>query len=66
MIVSSVAHEYGSIDFDDLQLKKNWGTIKSYANSKLANVFHGKELAKRLQGQGVSVYILHPGRQFKF
>ena len=61
VIVSSVAHEYGSLNFDDLQMKKSWSAARSYANSKLANLYHGNELAKRLQGTGISVYSLHPG-----
>ena len=36
--------------------------MKSYAQSKLANVLHGKELAERLDGSGITVYSLHPGK----
>ncbi len=32
-----------------------------YGVSKLANVLHAKELARRLEGTGVTVYALHPG-----
>jgi NAD(P)-dependent dehydrogenase (short-subunit alcohol dehydrogenase family) len=65
--VSSVAHAgmggiYGEIDFDDLnfdQRKYNPGV--AYAQSKLANVLHALDLARRLEGSGVSAFSVHPG-----
>lgn len=35
--------------------------MKSYCQTKLANVLFARELASRLQGTGVNVYSLHPG-----
>jgi retinol dehydrogenase 12 len=35
--------------------------IKEYADSKLANVLFSAELARRIQGSGVTTYALHPG-----
>ena len=35
--------------------------FKVYGQSKLANLLHAKELAKRLNNTGISVYVLHPG-----
>jgi len=32
-----------------------------YNSSKLANLLHGRSLAKRLSGSGVSVFTYHPG-----
>ncbi|CAN9506720.1 unnamed protein product [Ophioblennius macclurei] len=61
VIVSSLAHERGVIHFDDINLDKDYHRMKSYRQSKLANVLFGKELAARLQGTGVTVYSLHPG-----
>ncbi|MEK6301882.1 MAG: SDR family oxidoreductase [Acidobacteriota bacterium] len=59
--VSSAAHAYGKIDFDDLQGEKKYGGFSAYANSKLANVLFTYELARRLDGTGVAVNCLHPG-----
>ncbi len=59
--VSSAAHAYGKIDFDDLQGKKKYAGFAAYANSKLANVMFTYELARRLDGTGVAVNCLHPG-----
>ena len=35
--------------------------LPEYAVSKLANVVHAQELARRLDGTGVTTYSLHPG-----
>jgi len=36
--------------FNDIMLEKNYSPLKSYCQSKLANVLFTKELAKRLEG----------------
>lgn len=59
--VSSDAHHSGSIDFDDLQLERNYSAWRAYSSSKLCNLFFTYELAKKLQGSGVTVNALHPG-----
>lgn len=63
VIVSSLAHTAArnGIDFDDINYEKNFDSMQAYAQSKLANVLHCKELAKRLENTGISVYSLHPG-----
>jgi NAD(P)-dependent dehydrogenase (short-subunit alcohol dehydrogenase family) len=42
-------------------LHKYNGNIEVYAHSKVAIILFTKELAKRLEGSGVTVYSLHPG-----
>jgi NAD(P)-dependent dehydrogenase (short-subunit alcohol dehydrogenase family) len=59
--VSSDAHRRGSINFDDLQRKKRYFSFVVYAQSKLANVLFTYELARRLEGSGVTANALHPG-----
>ena len=59
--VSSVGHFSGRIDFDDLQTEKGYGVMKAYSQSKLAMVLFTYELARRLQGTGVTANCLHPG-----
>jgi retinol dehydrogenase-12 len=59
--VSSAAHQNASIDFDDLQDKHNYSSWQAYGQSKLANILFTYELARRLEGTGVTVNALHPG-----
>lgn len=59
--VSSGAHFGGNINFDDLQGREKFSGWAAYANSKLANVLFTYELARRLEGTGVTVNALHPG-----
>ena len=60
-VVSSNANTYFQMTWDDLQSERGYNSLKTYSRSKLANVLHGKELAKRLEPLGILVCILHPG-----
>jgi NAD(P)-dependent dehydrogenase (short-subunit alcohol dehydrogenase family) len=59
--VASDAHRRGHIDFNDLNLENGYGGWKAYSQSKLANVLFTYELARRLEGTGVTANCLHPG-----
>ncbi|KAM9837264.1 retinol dehydrogenase 13-like [Aulostomus maculatus] len=60
--LASLAHIVGKIDFEDLNWeKKKFDTKQAYCQSKLANVLFTRELAKRLQGTGITVNTVHPG-----
>ena len=59
--VSSESHESGYIKMDDLQLEKKYRLMRAYGQSKLALVLFTYELARRLQGTGVTANCLHPG-----
>lgn len=61
--VSSDAHTFGPMNFDDLMTKNNYslGGFRAYGQSKLANVLFTYELARRLEGTGVTANVLHPG-----
>lgn len=62
--VSSSANYTGTINFDDLMSKKNYGRWETYGQSKLANVFFTFELQKRLTSAGFDTITntSHPGR----
>ncbi|XP_023931510.1 retinol dehydrogenase 14-like [Lingula anatina] len=49
------------IDLDDLNSEKRYLGQQAYKDSKLANVMFTLELARRLQGTGVTVNCLCPG-----
>ena len=59
--VSSVAHRMAQLDFDDLQSERLYDGFYVYGRSKLANVLFTYELARRLEGTGVTANTLHPG-----
>jgi retinol dehydrogenase 14 len=59
--VSSGAQSTGRIDFDDLQGARSYSGQRAYNQSKLANVMFTYELARRLEGTGVTATVLHPG-----
>jgi NAD(P)-dependent dehydrogenase (short-subunit alcohol dehydrogenase family) len=58
--VSSMAHA-SSIDFENLQGEKHYGGYDAYALSKLCNMLFTYQLARRLEGTGVTANCLHPG-----
>ncbi len=61
--VASNAHTGArkGLDFDDLQSTGAYSGMQVYSKSKLANIYFTTELARRLQGTGVTVNCLHPG-----
>jgi len=61
--VSSTAHKFGRIRFDDLQSERSYGRWRCYGQSKLANVLFARELDRRLRERGSVVASLaaHPG-----
>lgn len=59
--VASRGHRKGTLDFDDPGYERGYGTMRAYSRSKLANVLFAAELARRLEGTGVTSNSLHPG-----
>lgn len=61
--VASVAHYNApGIDYEAIRRPtKSFTGMREYSVSKLANVLHAQELARRLDGAGVTTYALHPG-----
>ena len=59
--VSSEAHRFTDMNFEDLQSEKSFNSYKAYGQSKLANILFVKKLSEILKGTGVTVNCLHPG-----
>jgi NAD(P)-dependent dehydrogenase (short-subunit alcohol dehydrogenase family) len=59
--VSSDAHTFGQLDPDDYMSQASYKPLKVYGRSKLANILFTVELARRLEGTGVTANCLHPG-----
>jgi NAD(P)-dependent dehydrogenase (short-subunit alcohol dehydrogenase family) len=61
--VASTAHVSArkGMPFDDLQSTGSYAGMRVYGVSKLANILFTNELARRLDGQGVTANSLHPG-----
>lgn len=59
--VSSGAHMGGRGRFDDLRAEKGYMGFAAYAESKLANILFTYELARRIDGSGMTANCLHPG-----
>ncbi|MEO0688761.1 MAG: oxidoreductase [Pseudomonadota bacterium] len=61
--VSSIAHKFGRIDFDDLMMESGYDASRSYTRSKLANLLFAQELHRRLEAAGSKIKSIacHPG-----
>jgi NAD(P)-dependent dehydrogenase (short-subunit alcohol dehydrogenase family) len=60
---TSDAHKGAQIPWDDLNGEQSYGTrgFRRYGQSKLANILFTAELARRLEGTGVTANCFHPG-----
>lgn len=57
-----MAHQFGNMEFDDLQSARGYQPWKAYGQSKLANLLFTYELARRLPlAANTTVNALHPG-----
>ncbi|CAN7269776.1 SDR family oxidoreductase [Phenylobacterium sp. LjRoot225] len=61
--VTSIAHRFGAIDFDDLQSERRYRPGLAYCQSKLAQAMFAVELQRRSDaaGWGLTSLAAHPG-----
>ena len=59
--VSSMAHEWGKINYKDINLEEKFSPLKAYSQSKLANVLFTYELCRRVFKEGITANAVHPG-----
>ncbi len=63
--VSSFNHRFGVVDFDDLDRRSRpWSSLGAYNDTKLMNILFTRELARQLEGTGVTANAMHPGTVF--
>jgi len=58
---ASAAHRSAALDLADLQWQRRYKPFTVYGTSKLCNILFTRELARRLEGSGVTANCLHPG-----
>jgi NAD(P)-dependent dehydrogenase (short-subunit alcohol dehydrogenase family) len=60
---SSDAHQGARIPFDDVDAERSYANrgFRRYGETKLANILFTTELARRLDGTGVTANCFHPG-----
>ena len=60
---SSVAHENGDINFEDINHEQSYDRMQAYSDSKLANLLFAKELDRKLGEKGLDIKSVasHPG-----
>ncbi len=58
---ASDAHRRQKLDFSDLQSSRGYQGFPVYGRTKLCNILHAGELARRWAGSGVTANSLHPG-----
>ena len=58
---ASAAHQGARIPFDDVNAERSYRGFERYGQTKLANILFTRELARRLEGSGVTATCFHPG-----
>jgi len=61
VFTSSLGHKNSPLDLEDLNLAKDYGTLKAYGRSKLMNLLTARELFYRYGEQGIISSSFHPG-----
>jgi NAD(P)-dependent dehydrogenase (short-subunit alcohol dehydrogenase family) len=60
--VSSSGHRFATVDFEDPHYRRRpYEKWQAYGQSKTANIWHALELDRRLAGDGVRAFAIHPG-----
>lgn len=61
VFTSSYGHKNSALDFDDLNLKSGYNTLKAYGRSKLMNLLTAREIHRRFGEQNIVASSYHPG-----
>jgi len=60
-IASRIHRAARTAGFEDFQFDRSYGVNQAYARTKLYNILMTRELARRLEGTGVTANAIHPG-----
>ncbi|KAJ3538900.1 hypothetical protein NM208_g2549 [Fusarium decemcellulare] len=61
IFVSSMAHRFGSVNFDNINLTGEYDPGKAYFQSKTANIWTANEIERRFGAKGLHAWSVHPG-----
>jgi retinol dehydrogenase-12 len=63
VVVASEAHKFSKLHLDELESPHSYGPLgmRRYGETKLMNILFARDLARRLEGTGVTVNAVHPG-----
>ncbi|KAK6200719.1 hypothetical protein LQW54_009600 [Pestalotiopsis sp. IQ-011] len=61
VILASIAHRFGEVDFDNYNFDGNYNALAAYAASKTANVWCANEIERRYKEKGVHAWSVQPG-----
>lgn len=59
--VNARLYTKGKVNLDETPYGKDFGKLRTYANTKLCNLLFTVEFARRIEGTGVTVNAVHPG-----
>jgi NAD(P)-dependent dehydrogenase (short-subunit alcohol dehydrogenase family) len=60
-VVTVSAPSTSKLNFEDLQGAKKFSALQAFGASKMANLLFTYDLARRIQGTGVTTTVFHPG-----
>lgn len=61
VFTSSLGHKNSALNFDDLNLEKDYGTLRAYGRSKLMNLLTAREIHRRFGDSKLVASSFHPG-----
>lgn len=59
--VNAALYVNGRFDLQQTPYGHDFHRLRTYANTKLGNIFYTQEMARRIAGSGVTVNAVHPG-----
>jgi len=61
VFTSSLGHKNSPLDFDDLNMDRDYGGLKAYGRSKLMNLLTALEIDRRYRERNIVASAFHPG-----